>query len=320
MKSHGVMTLAAVVFVGLLLGASCPKKTPEVEAERQPPSPVAERPPTPDDKARALFQEGEQLFQGGDFEAAAKIFLQILNEYPETKSAQPARFRLGQCYLKLGRTEEALKQFQIYVETYRDDSDVILAQDYIIQIRENEMERIKQEAEARIFALEQENYALQIIHRYLQRSIDAEIIYVEIDLDYDRLFVKLGTQTLYEYPIITGKQPTRLAATGQMRDWSTPPGIRRIQTIEKDPVWYRPDWVWLEKGEKPPANLTMEQRAVRGTLGPYKLTLGEGYAIHGTKAGVISPGKKSHGCIRMNNKDLIQLVHLVEVGTMVYIY
>jgi lipoprotein-anchoring transpeptidase ErfK/SrfK len=48
--------------------------------------------------------------------------------------------------------------------------------------------------------------------------------------------------------------------------------------------------------------------------------MGEGYAIHGTHAGVIQPGKFSHGCVRMNNKDLLQLVHLVEVGTVVYLY
>ena len=64
------------------------------------------------------------------------------------------------------------------------------------------------------------------------------------------------------------------------------------------------------------------QRMIPNALGPIKLALGEGYLIHGThRYNQESIGDAaSHGCIRMNNDDVEQLAHLVDVGTPVYIY
>lgn len=63
------------------------------------------------------------------------------------------------------------------------------------------------------------------------------------------------------------------------------------------------------------------QRSVPDALGPYALSLGDGYLIHGT-----NPYNKdsigtyaSHGCIRMHNDDVRRLFERVEVGTRVII-
>jgi lipoprotein-anchoring transpeptidase ErfK/SrfK len=141
-----------------------------------------------------------------------------------------------------------------------------------------------------------------------------------MDLEHNRLLVKMGTQTLYEYPIVSGKGETKMRLTGAVKDFDTPTGVRQILKIEKDPVWVRPDWYWVEKGLPVPPNLTPAERGVPGALGPYKLSFGEGFFIHGTSTGTIKPGKFSHGCVRMNNKDLLQVVKLVEEGTKIYIY
>lgn len=62
------------------------------------------------------------------------------------------------------------------------------------------------------------------------------------------------------------------------------------------------------------------QRSYRNVLGAYRLNMGEGYGIHGTdKPGSIGSAA-SHGCIRMRNEDISQLVQLVDVGTPVYIF
>ncbi len=64
------------------------------------------------------------------------------------------------------------------------------------------------------------------------------------------------------------------------------------------------------------------QRMIPNALGPVKLSLGDGYLIHGThRYNQESIGAAaSHGCIRMNNEDVAQLRDMVEVGTAVYIY
>lgn len=64
------------------------------------------------------------------------------------------------------------------------------------------------------------------------------------------------------------------------------------------------------------------QRKIPNALGPIKLSLGDGYLIHGThRYNRESIGDAaSHGCIRMRNDDVELLADLVEVGTRVYIY
>jgi lipoprotein-anchoring transpeptidase ErfK/SrfK len=69
----------------------------------------------------------------------------------------------------------------------------------------------------------------------------------------------------------------------------------------------------------PPTSL---QRRVPDALGPFKLDMGDGYLIHGTHPyNEDSIGEAvSHGCVRMNNEDLIQLYPMVPRGTKVTIF
>ena len=64
------------------------------------------------------------------------------------------------------------------------------------------------------------------------------------------------------------------------------------------------------------------QRKIPNALGPIKLSLGDGYLIHGThRYNRESIGDAaSHGCIRMRNDDVEALAGMVDVGTRVYIY
>ena len=68
--------------------------------------------------------------------------------------------------------------------------------------------------------------------------------------------------------------------------------------------------------------LDSPQRRIPNALGPIKLSLGEGYLIHGThRFNEESIGDAaSHGCIRMRNDDVVRLSELVDVGTPVHIF
>lgn len=63
-----------------------------------------------------------------------------------------------------------------------------------------------------------------------------------------------------------------------------------------------------------------KNRHVDGELGKYRLSLGDGYLLHGT------PDKESigmaatHGCVRLEDADIEWLYDHVPVGTRVYIY
>jgi hypothetical protein len=64
------------------------------------------------------------------------------------------------------------------------------------------------------------------------------------------------------------------------------------------------------------------QRKIPDALGPVKLSLGDGYLIHGThRYNRESIGEAaSHGCIRMRNEDVEYLSRIVDIGTPVVIY
>ena len=99
----------------------------------------------------------------------------------------------------------------------------------------------------------------------------------------------------------------------------TPRGHLKVLRKIVDPVWRKPDWAFIEAGDRiPPAD--SPKRYVKGELGKYALDLGEGILIHGTDD-IDSIGKKaSHGCIRVPAGALDKVYHSVKVGTDVYIF
>lgn len=62
------------------------------------------------------------------------------------------------------------------------------------------------------------------------------------------------------------------------------------------------------------------QRRYPHVLGTHRLSLGDGYALHGTNQPETVGRSVSHGCIRLRNADIEALHQMVEIGTPVYIY
>jgi hypothetical protein len=99
----------------------------------------------------------------------------------------------------------------------------------------------------------------------------------------------------------------------------TPRGKHKVLRKIVDPVWRKPDWAFVEVGEKvPPAD--SPKRMVKGHLGKYALDLGEGIMIHGTDDPSSIGKKVSHGCVRLPAKMLTKVYKAAAVGTEVFIF
>lgn len=61
-------------------------------------------------------------------------------------------------------------------------------------------------------------------------------------------------------------------------------------------------------------------RRIVGELGRYKLDLGDGYLLHGTREADSVGDASTHGCLRVRDEDLELLFQGVPVGTAVYIF
>lgn len=99
----------------------------------------------------------------------------------------------------------------------------------------------------------------------------------------------------------------------------TPRGHLKVLGKIKDPIWRKPDWAFLEAGEKVPSP-NSPVRNVKGKLGKYALDLGDGILIHGTDDPKSIGQSVSHGCIRLPDKMLAKVYSEAQVGTDVYIF
>lgn len=148
--------------------------------------------------------------------------------------------------------------------------------------------------------------------------------YVLIHLVENRLYLMEGNRAVWSAPVATGTG-FRLERGGRAWQFSTPRGVFRVQRKEKDPVWIKPDWAFIEEG-KPVPPLASPERRQEGMLGTTAVYIGYELALHGTSKPelVLRPDPEerrvSHGCIRLTNDDARTLYHLVEVGTPVLIY
>lgn len=145
-----------------------------------------------------------------------------------------------------------------------------------------------------------------------------EEIYIAVSTADNRLYARRGQDVLREVVVSTGSGDT--LRQGQ-RSWifETPRGVLRVVRKKAAPVWVKPDWAFLEKGEPvPPWDSPLRRQ--KGVLGDYLLDLGGGVAIHGTDKEHLLGRSVTHGCIRVGSEDIKFLYDSIPLGTKVYIY
>jgi len=143
-------------------------------------------------------------------------------------------------------------------------------------------------------------------------------IYLVVNPEANRLQMRRGQNVLLEAAISTGRNDT---LKYRKRKWvfRTPRGIMTVLAKKKDPIWLKPDWAFLEKGESIPA-WNSRLRREKGVLGAFMLDLGGGVMIHGTPQEHLLGRSVTHGCIRVGKPDLTVLYDSVPLGTKVFIY
>lgn len=120
-------------------------------------------------------------------------------------------------------------------------------------------------------------------------------------------------------PCSTGSGTTlRDPETGKTWVFHTPLGVHKIRRKVKDPVWVKPDWAFIEEGERPPTRRSERYDDV--SLGDYALYMDDGYLIHGTLFQTLLGRGVTHGCIRLGDKDLELVFRRVPTGAAVLIF
>jgi L,D-transpeptidase YbiS len=170
--------------------------------------------------------------------------------------------------------------------------------------------------------LEQEAAELEEQNRGLHLMLDEyddHQIYIVVDTENNRLNLRRDDRVLRTVVVGTGSRQLVEEETGRNWYFETPIGSFTVLGKERNPVWIRPDWSFVEENMPvPPQN--DPERVVRGVLGKYALLLGNGYKIHGTTFKDLLGTHFTHGCINMDDDDLDAVHKAAKVGTKVYIY
>lgn len=119
-------------------------------------------------------------------------------------------------------------------------------------------------------------------------------------------------------PCSTGSGDTLRAPDGRVWTFATPRGTRLVHHKAERPVWYKPDWAFLEAGERIPRP-GVPERYVFGVLGSYGIDIGAGYLVHGSPYRIDIGTRSTHGCIRLLDEDLEAVYHTLGVGDAVIV-
>jgi len=163
--------------------------------------------------------------------------------------------------------------------------------------------------------LDEENQGL----RNMLRDMDDDELYLVVDTESNRLEMRQGNATVLTTKVGTGSRQFVKEDRGRSWYFETPMGSLTVLGRERNPVWIRPDWSYVEENMPiPPEN--DPDRYVRDVLGKYAILLGNGYKIHGTKWKKLLGTHFTHGCVSLDDDNLEILYKSVKKGTKVYIY
>lgn len=148
---------------------------------------------------------------------------------------------------------------------------------------------------------------------------DNEEYYCVVDLFSQILYLKKGGRIVQEFKISGGSGKILIAPSGKKWRFVTPKGVLRVLRKIKEPIWYKPDWAFIEEKKPiPPPNSPL--RRVKGMLGDYALDLGGGIMIHGTPYEHLLGLPVTHGCIRVGKEGIKMLYDSLKLGAKIYIY
>jgi lipoprotein-anchoring transpeptidase ErfK/SrfK len=140
-----------------------------------------------------------------------------------------------------------------------------------------------------------------------------ELVSVDMNVQPGTILVRTGERRLY-YVVRSGSAIRYPVAVGKPgKQWY---GETRVLGKYVNPAWSPPLEV---KRDNPKLPDLIPGGSPRNPMGVRALTLGDEYAIHGTnKPGSIGT-YASYGCIRMHNRDIVDLFERVMVGTRVLV-
>jgi L,D-transpeptidase ErfK/SrfK len=143
--------------------------------------------------------------------------------------------------------------------------------------------------------------------------------YIIVNTTDNRFELRDSKDTIRTGVCSTGKDVLLIGPKGKKWLFKTPKGLFLVLLKRKDAPWIKPDWAYIEEGEKPPSARS-EDRIEYGSLGKYQISIGDNYMLHGTLYQRFLGLPVTHGCVRIGDKDLEVIYNTLEKGSKVFIF
>jgi lipoprotein-anchoring transpeptidase ErfK/SrfK len=157
----------------------------------------------------------------------------------------------------------------------------------------------------------------------LQKKLDSFTptnAYMIVNTSDNHFYLYKGKQLVRDGICSTGKNEKLVSEDRKYEHiFHTPYGVRKVIRKATNPVWTKPDWAFIEEGLPVPSPRD-PSRIETGTLGAYKLEIGDGFMIHGTIYKRRMGMSVTHGCVRLLDDDLEAVYKTMEIGSKVYIF
>ena len=146
--------------------------------------------------------------------------------------------------------------------------------------------------------------------------------YVVIDTNDNRLELRSSDHETLRSAVCAAGAARKFAGAKAKHRWqfATPKGSFAILRKQRNPIWTKPEWAFVESQQDIPVFAEDRRRFQRGVLGEFALYFSKDYMIHGTLYEINLGKNITHGCVRVGADDLAYLYNRVEVGAPVYIY
>ena len=143
--------------------------------------------------------------------------------------------------------------------------------------------------------------------------------YIVIDTQASKIYYRTRDSVIIKADCSAGSGSELIdSVTGRKWVFETPLGVFKVTSKITQPWWRKPDWAFIEEGEKIPKS--ERERLDPAMMGDYAIGFGDGYFIHGTIYERLLGVNVTHGCVRVEAGALDKIFKKVQMGTQIYIF
>jgi len=268
--------------------------------------------------AEAYYYQGWWKETGKDYDKAMNSYKTVVDKYPDDPIVAGALLGMGRIYQVKGQESEAVAHYQNVIDKYpksgfSSDAEGRLSLVTLGRFIQKNLRPYEVKKGDNIITIANKFHTTpELITRLNDLKsnalnvgqsiniIDGGNLSILINLTECKLYLKSEDNIIRRYSVCVGKKET-----------PTPTGSYNVTEKEVNPTWFSTAETG-GKGEIPGGD-------PRNELGSRWIGFKPSYGVHGTIFPESIGKVESHGCVRMNNKDVEELYSLVVVGTPVKI-